>query len=902
MTLPPERLSFVRRLRRNFWPVPIEREIAEELAAHIALQTRRYMDAGMSEADARREADLRFGDYDRVRDECRVIRTDMEEAMEQRQWFQDVRIDLKLAARRLRRGPLFTIVAVLTIAIAVGTNTAIFSVLDAVLLRGLPYSNADRLVMIWNNRSQSRFGHEADAAPEYFDLKEQLRAHDAVGALYSQPSALVVEGAEPERLTAYVVTPNMFDLLGARPALGRTFSGDDGTPAATRVIVLSHALWMRRFGGDAAVIGRAVSIAGLQRTIVGVMPAGIRFPDAPIAFMRDPADLWIPSTLESLRGGSRGNQILSVIARRAPNVSDAAAQADLDAVAARWRKAFPDRYASEAARNWRLDAIPVRDEMVGPVRVGLLVAAVAAGFVLLIACVNVTNLLLARGATRQREVAIHLALGAGRARLVRQLLTESAVLGCIGGAAGIVLAWLGIRVLLALDNGHLPRLGDAHLDLRALTFSLALSIMTGLLVGLVPALQQSSRDLRPSLNENARGSTDSRAHHRFRVSLVVAQIAMALVVLVGAGLLGRSFGALQRVKPGFVPAGVMTVQLTLPRAKYDSAAKMVRFYEQLAAQAAALPGVAEVSGGYPVPMSSDGWSGSFSVEGEPDGPNDPEPHAEYGVALPGYFHALRIPLISGRDFALTDVVGAPPVAIVDEALARAHWPGQSAIGKRINPSGNPVQWTTVIGVVGHVHKSGPQSDGEPQIYYPLAQSPQSTLSMVVRSSASASSLGQPLRGVVRSLDRELPISRMEALETLVARATARERFNAVLIGVFGFAALLLASVGLYGVMAFLVSQRTREIGIRMALGGAPGSIRSMVLREGLFIACTGLAIGTLIALAATRGIAGLLFGVASTDAATYVGIGALLFVVSAIASYGPARRATRVDPLVALRE
>ena len=534
MTPPPDRLTFVRRLRRNFWPVPIEREIAEELAAHIALQTRRYMDAGMTEADARREAQLRFGDYDRIRDECRIIRTDMEEAMEQRQWLQDVRIDLKLAARRLRRGPLFTAVAVLTIAIAVGANTAIFSVLDAVLLRGLPYRNADRLAMIWNNTSQSRSEHTADAAPEYFDLKEQLRAHDAVGALYPQPSALVADGGEPERLAAYVVTPNMFDLLGARPALGRAFGGDDGIPGATRVIMLSHALWMRRFGGDSSVIGRVVTVSALPRTIIGVMPADVRFPDAPVSFLREPADLWIPSTLESLRGDSRGNQILAVVARRAPNVSDAAAQADIDAVSARWRKAYPHRYASDAARNWRLDAIPVRDEMVGGVRRGLIVAAIAAGFVLLIACVNVTNLLLARGATRQREVAIHLALGAGRARLMRQLLTESAVLGCLGGVAGIVLAWLGVRVLLLLDNGHLPRLADTRLDLRALAFSLTLSIATGLLVGLIPALRQSSRDLRPSLNESARGSTDSRSSHRFRVSLVVAQIAMALVVLVGA--------------------------------------------------------------------------------------------------------------------------------------------------------------------------------------------------------------------------------------------------------------------------------------------------------------------------------------------------------------------------------
>jgi putative ABC transport system permease protein len=901
MTLPPDRLSFARRLRRRFWPVPIEREIADELAAHLELQTRRYVDAGMSEADARRAARERFGDYDRVRDECREIRTAMEEEIVHRERLRDLRVDLELAFRRLRRGPLFTIAAVVTIALAVGANTSIFSVLRAVLRRGLPYRYADRAVMIWNNTGRSRFEHTADAAPEYFDLKAQLRAYDAVAALYPQPSALVAEGGEPERVSAYVVTPNIFELLGSGPVVGRGFGGDDGAVGAPRVILHSHALWVRRFGGDTAIIGRTVSVAGLPRTVIGVMPPEVRFPDAPVAFLREPADLWIPSTLEASRGDSRGNQTLGIIARRGPNVSDAAARADVDAVAARWRQAYPDRYASESARLWRLETISVRDEMVGSVRRGLVIAAIAAGLVLLIACVNVTNLLLARGAARQREVAIHLALGAGRLRLVRQLLAESAMLGLAGGAAGLLLAWMGIHVLLQIDN-RLPRFGDVRLDLGALAFSLALAVATGLLVGLVPALQQSSRDLRPTLTESSRGSTDTRSTHRVRVSLVVAQIAMALVVLVGAGLLVRTFRALQRVKPGFVPSDVTTVQLALPRAKYDSAAKVLRFYERLVAQTAALPGVSQVSGGYPVPMGPDGWSGSFEVEGEPDGPNAPRAHAEYGVAMPGYFRALRIPLLAGRDFTAADTRDAPSVAIVDEELARAHWPGQTAIGKRMNPNRDRTRWTTVIGVVGHVRKSGPQSDGEPQIYLPHAQSPQATLSLIVRSDAPMAALGPSLRAVVRALDPELPISRMQTLESTVALATAKERFNATLLGAFGIAALLLASVGLYGVMAFLVAQRTREIGIRMALGGAPAAIRSMVLRQGLIISGAGLVIGTVLSLATARAISGLLFGVAATDPVTYLGIGALLLFVSAIASYGPARRATRVDPLTALRE
>ncbi|HEY4303664.1 MAG TPA: ABC transporter permease [Gemmatimonadaceae bacterium] len=902
MTLSSDRLSFARRLRRHFWPVPIDREIADELAAHIALQTKRYIDVGMSEDEARREAESRFGDYDSVRDECREIRTDMEEQMAHQERLQDLRMDLKLAVRRLRRGPLFALVAILTIAIAVGANTAIFSVIDAVLLRGLPYRYADRAEMIWNTNAQTTAEHMAVAAPEYFDLKEELRAHDAVAAIYPQPSALVADGGEPERLNAYVVTPNLFDLLGATPSIGRGFGGTDGQVGATRVAILSHALWTRRFGGDPTIVGRAINLAGTPRTVIGIMPPGIRFPDAPLGFMRDAADLWIPSTLESARSDQRGNQIMAVVARRSPGMNASASAADLNTVAALWRTTYPDRYASESSRHWRLDAVSVRDEMVGSVRVGLLAVAAAAGFVLLIACVNVTNLLLARGATRQREVAIHLALGARRGRLIRQLLTESALLGVLGGVMGLLLAWIGIRILLLLDNGHLPRLGEASIDLKALVFSFGLSIVTGLLVGLVPALQQSSRDLRPSLSDSARGSTDSRAHHRFRISLVVAQMAMALVVLVGAGLLARSFSALQHVKPGFVSNDVLTMQLTVPRAKYDSASKVLSFYQDLVVRTAHVPGVVEASGGFPIPMSTDGWSGSFNVDGEPAGPNDPLPHAEYGVAMPGFFHALRIPLIAGRDFASTDTRAAPSVVIVDEALARAHWPGQSAIGKRLNPNRDAGRWATVIGVVGHVHKSGPQSDGEPQIYLPHAQSPQTTLSIVVRTNAPANAVGQPLRALVRSLDANLPISRMQPLEEIVDRATARERFNTVLLGAFGFAALLLASVGLYGVMTFLVAQRTREIGIRMALGGEPGSIRSMVLREGLMISGAGLAIGIAVSLVATRAIAGLLFGIAPNDAETYVGIGALLFIVGAVASYGPAHRATRVDPLVALRE
>jgi putative ABC transport system permease protein len=901
----PDRLPLAKRLRRVFWPVSIESEIADELRAHIELQTRRYMEAGLSEEDARAAARQRFGDIDRVRHECRDIRDDMETQMQRAELREELRADVAFAFRTLRRSPLFATIAVLTIAVAIGANTAIFSVVNTVLLQSLPYRHADRAALIWNSNSRSSVNHTAVAIPEYFDLKEQLRAHDAVGAIRPQPSAIIGDGSDPERLNAYVVTPNMFELLGVTPMIGRSFGGDDGTPGATRVIILSHALWMRRFGGDPSVVGHTVNIAGFVRTIVGVMAPETRFPDAPLGFLREHADLWIPSTYEASRNDERGNQIIAVVARRAPGVTGAQAQADLDAVTARWRVAYPERYATEWAKDWSLATVPLRDQMVGSVRTGLFVIAACVGLVLLIACVNVANLMLARGAARQKELAIRLALGAGRARLVRQLLTESVVLAAAGGAFGLLLAWAGVRALVRLDAGNLPRLADTQIDAFVLFFSLAISIATGLVVGLIPAFQQSADGAHAGLNVKTSGNGDaaSRGRHRLRVSLVVAQVAMALVVLVAAGLLGRSFLALAQVKPGFSSANVMSFQLTLTRPKYDSTYKVIAFYQQAIAAVSASPSVISASGGYPLPMSGDGWSGSYYVQGEPDGPNDPVPHGEYAVAMPGFFQTLSIPLIAGRDFAATDVRGGPSVVIVDVALAQRHWgSAQNAIGKGLNPNRPPRQYATVIGVVGHVHRAGPHNEGEPQIYVPHAQSPQTTVSIVARGTGAPTTLAEPLRAAVRGLDRDLPVSKLRPMDEYVSAALAKQRFNTTLVAIFGCTALLLATVGLYGVMAYLVSQRTREIGIRIALGGQPGAIRAMVLREGILISVGGLVVGAAISLAASRAVSGLLFGVRATDAVTYGGIAALLLVVGAVASYGPARRATRIDPLVALRE
>lgn len=895
------------RLRRLFWRLPIDREVDEELAQHLELQARRFEQQGMPHAAARAMAVRRFGDVATVRHSCLALAHDLEDHMNRRELVHELRQDVGYAGRVLRKSPLFTLVAVATLAIGIGANTAIFSVVRAVLLRSLPYQHAARTVAIWNRYNQGGSQNTtAIAAAEFADIRDQQRSFDEVAAIYRQQSNLVgVCGSggacEPERLTTYAVSPNLFRLLGVSPRLGRAFRDEEGAANSEPVVLVSHDLWMRRFAGDPALLGRSINLGGRLRTVIGIMPPEVRFPDAPVGFLRERGDLWTPYSWERDRGESRGNQFLAVLGRLRPAATLESARRDLDLIAGRFRSQYADRYAARDL-GWSLAVVPLRDEMVGDARGALLVISGAVGLVLLIACVNVANLTLARGAARAREMALRAALGARRARLVRQLLTESTILALAAGALGTVLAYFGARALVALNPGSVPRLDGARLDGAVLALSAVTSLLTGILVGVVPALRHSHLRMHDALRGGARATGPHDVRRGLRSLLVVGEVAMALVVLVGAGLLLRSFVTLQRVDAGFRAEGTLTFQLTLPRTRYDSAAKIVVFHRGLQERLAAMPGVEHAAAVSPLPMSGDGWGGSFIVEERPLAPGEPEPHGEYAVSLPGYFRAMGITMREGRDFTAADAPGAPEVVVVDEALAARHWPGQSAIGKRVNLIGRPEGvWATVVGVVAHVHNGSPSQPGEPQIYMPFFQRPQTPLAYVLRTSGDPLALSVSARRAVHEADQELPVSRVSAMSSLENRALARERFNTLLFTIFAATALTLAAVGLYGVLGYLVSQRVGEIGIRLALGGQPRDVLRLVVGEGMAMALAGIALGVVCALLLSRFIGKLLYGVAPTDLATYVSIAGLLGIVALVASAIPARRATKVDPMVALR-
>jgi len=792
--------------------------------------------------------------------------------------------DVRYALRSLRRHPVFAFTAILTLALGIGANTAIFSAVNGVLLRPLPYPEPDRLLTIWGH--QASIGRETASLPDFLDWRK-ARSFSGMAA-WANASFTVTGTGEPQVVTGAQVTPNYFRVLGVTVPRGRDFR-DAEEQDGGRVAVLSQGYWQRAYGGRAEVVGRQITLNGTPYTIVGVGARGLALPEE--------VDVWTPLQIDATLG--RRNDFLQVIGRLAPGVTPQAAGAELATIARRLEAEYPNSNA-----GWGVELIGLQERMVGEIRPALLVFMGAVGLVLLIVCANVANLMLARVAAREREVTIRAALGASRRRLVRQLLTESVLLALAGGVLGLGLAVWGVSALRALDASTLPRLNEVHLDGGALAFALLLSVGTGLLFGVVPAIRVLGFDLRGGLAEGGRGLSGARAGARTRTALVLAEVALASVLLVGAALLLRSFVGLQRVDPGFTTQGILTARVTLPRARYDDPPRQVAFADALLERARALPGVssASLSTNAPVDEGMSYWA--IAVAGvEPPPPEVVQDAVVYRTS-PEFFRTFGLPLIHGRLFEAGDRGESTPVAIVSQSLARRYWPGRDPVGSRLtfgDPADSATTWMTVVGVVGDVRQEGAVSPAYPQIYVPFAQVSSRSMVVALRTGRDPLALVPALKQALASVDPNLALSRVTTMQQRLANTLARPRVNALLLAAFAATALILAALGIYGVIAYSVVQRTREMGIRVALGARAEDVLGMVMRQGLTPVLIGLALGLGAAAVGSRVLRSLLYGVAATDLATYAAVAAFLAAVAVAASYVPARRAAHSDPMTALR-
>jgi predicted permease len=798
-----------------------------------------------------------------------------------------LRQDLVYALRRLRSAPGFTLVAVVTLALGIGANGALFSVVNGVLLQPLPYPEPERLVRL----AALYEGQRIVLSPaNFYDASAAARSFEALAAYDTGGYTLTGHG-EPVRLQGAEVSAPFFDVLKVRH-LGRGFQAGDNEPGRTPVAVLGHGLWQERFGGDPAVLGHTVTIDGEARTVVGIAPAGFAYPEQ--------TQIWLPLVYdEQFRVKSRGAWYLSAIGRLGSGFTLGTARAELQAIAERLERDYPDQN-----EKLGMTAVELREDLVGDVRLALLVLLGAVGFVLLIACVNVANLLLARLSAREGELAVRTALGAGRGRLVRQLLTEALVLGLAGGAAGLALASWGTSLLLALQPGDLPRAAEVRVDWMVGGFAAALSVLGSLLFGAVPALRLARRDPAQALREGGRGL--HAGHGRLGQGLVVAEIALAVALLVGAGLLIRSFTQLRRVAPGFSVANALTLRVSLPETAYKEDARQVAFYRSLLQRLAALPGVRSAGATMGLPLSGIHFNFSFEVEGRPKLAPAQQPSMEVRVVSAEYFGAIGMPVLAGRGFTAADVAEAPRVMVLSRSAVRRFFPGEDPLGKQINlgwgGADSPRAGGTVVGVVGDVKDHGLAEDHPPEAYLPYAQRPVRGMDLVLRTAVDPASLATAAAAAVRELDPDLPVTRVRTLEQIVSRSVAVPRFYALLLAFFAGTALFLAALGVFGVLSYGVAQRSREIGLRMALGARPADVLRMVVGQALRLAALGLLVGGASALVLSRTLVSLLFELTPTDPATFAMVALVLGAAALLAGALPALRAARLDPLEALRQ
>ncbi len=903
-------------------PPEREIEIVEELALHLEAAYEDALAAGLSEAEAVARA---IQGYDWRLLECELSRAGQPLAARTLQpplelierkgglRMESLLQDLRFGARMLIKQPGFTLIAALALAIGIGANTAIFSVVDATLLRPLPYPESERLVMLWSTEKTPAGRRKGSCVPDYREWRERNQVFEGLGAFYYGDFNLTGDNQNAERVQGAFVTANFFSALGVTPALGRGFQAADEQFGRHQVVLLSHELWQRRFGGDPQMVGRGIRLGGVPYTVVGVMPQGM-------AFLGDsPPELWTPlSFAAGDNKATRNNYFLRLVGRLRTGVSIEQAQADVGAIAARMKAEFGEVTGA---------VVSLREQIIGDVRRALLVLLGAVAFVLLVACVNVANLLLARAAAREREFAVRAALGASRARIIRQLLVESAPLGLLGGGAGLLLAYWGLELMRSLLPATLPRLNTISIDGRVLGFTLLASVLTVMAFGLAPAFQTAREGVREALNEGGRGSMAGHRRSRLRDGLVVIEMALALVLLVGAGLMIRSFVRLQQVDTGFSPANVLTMRIPLPEAKYPDPRGPnappppgLQFFHQLLERVAALPGVESAGVTSILPLGvGNGWGKRFSIEGRTAPSSlDQAPNVRLAFVSPDYFNTLGIAVRRGRGFTTFDRAETQQVVVINESLARRSFPNEDPLGKTIwlgapesllppatQVPRSPSVRRTIVGVIADV-KSGPlETAAGPEAYVPLDQYRgegwHSALMLAVRSPLPVASLIAAVREQVRALDRDQPITNIATMEERLNRRLSEPRFSTLLLGLFAGVAMLLAAIGIYGVMSYAVTQRLHEIGIRMALGAARRDVLRLLIGQGMKRALLGVGIGLAGAMALTRLMRQLLFGVSATDPLTFAGVALLLTLAALLACWLPARRATKVDPLTSLR-
>jgi predicted permease len=883
---------FASRLLGVFRRRKLENDLDGELRAHIDALTEENIRRGMAPKEARHAAHREFGGVEQAKELYRERRG--------LPFLETLLQDIRFGARMFAKNPGFTCVAVLTLALGIGANAAIFSVVDAVLLRALTYRDSDRLVTLLHD------GTNPVSAANFIDWRDQSRSFEAMGAAeYWSPNLTDVDS--PEHIPGLKVTQNLFPVLGAEPQLGRVFTVEEDQKGAEHEVILSYRLWRRRFAGDGNVIGKAVKLDGELYTIVGVMPREFRF--AP--FWATHTELWVPIAFGE-RVNSRSGNSLRVFARLKSGVTLAQARAEIATLTARLEQEFP-------GTNRDVAVTPLMGQVVGKIQAPLLVLLGAVGFVLLIACANVAHMLLARAAARQKEIAVRAALGAPRARVVRQFLTENLLLTAMGACAGLLLATWGTHALVALSPADIPRVETVTIDARVVMFLLAVSVLTGVVFGLAPAMQASAVNLSDVLKEGGRGASESAGRNRLRSFLVASESALALMLLIGAGLMIRSFLALQSVDPGFNPHSVLSMVVSVAGSNEADPNRRAIFYEQLLERVRALPGVEAVWGINHLPLAGDMWGWPFVIEGRPKPRPGEAPSAVYRMVTPGYFQTMRLPLIQGRDISAVDNATAPGVVIINQEAARTYWPGGDPLGQHISfdsgDSGSPT-WLTIIGVAKNAKQEDWAAPPFPEVYLAAFQNRDflgqagahgeamlhiGYITLVARTTRDPGALFASVKNTVWSLDRNLPISQVLTMDAVVADANAQPRFEMLLLGIFAVVALVMAAVGIYGLMSYSVSRRTHEIAIRISLGASRSEVFRLVVRQGMALALVGSAAGIAGALLLSRLMVKVLYGVRPIDPITFAGVTLLLAIVALAANYIPARRAMQVDPIAALR-